>query len=162
MTKKKLKLNIEGEIIDKIKKEIPNISKFTEDYYKQYLNQIQETNNTTKTLRRLNEIEDTIKQLNLEKWQLTTDYKNTMKMRSEEGLSAWRKLYSDYIIKRTLNPQNLNERIEEVAKLNDLDWGSVKSLIDFFHFEINGVDLRFKELDEAISFYEGETGEKIE
>ena len=106
MTKKQLILTIDEDVVDKAKKQIPNISACVEKWLKQYLGI---ANNLIPTSK-MHELIDTISKCQLE-LHIMTEQKNIEEMKQQAKLEeinfAWRKVYTEYRDTRTFNQGKL-------------------------------------------------------
>ena len=126
MTKKSLKISIEEEILEKAKKQIPNISGFVEESLKHYLGYA----DGIFPVGNVNEINDMIGKLQLEMFLINQNYdveESIKEAENEEKNRAWRFLWNDYI-SRLIPNEKLLEKAIEVLGMNGeeleeiLDW----------------------------------------
>lgn len=122
MTKEPLKISIDSEILEKAKKQIPNLSAFVEECLKQYLgigNGLVNTSN-------INELNETISKCQLELY-LMNERGNIEeakeKAAKQEINLAWRRLYTTYRDTRTIDETLLTNASEilEVDKVELTD-----------------------------------------
>ena len=122
MTKEPLKISIDPEILEKAKKQIPNLSAFVEECLKQYLgigNGLVNTSN-------INELNETISKCQLELY-LMNERGNIEeakeKAAKQEINLAWRRLYTTYRDTRTIDETLLTNASEilEVDKVELTD-----------------------------------------
>ena len=117
MTKKQLILTIDEDVVDKAKKQIPNISGFVETCLKQYLG----IGNGLVPTNKMSELVDTISKSQLELY-LMNERENIeeTKERAEnfERDKAWRFLWNDYRIRLIPDERLLAEAVE-VLKIDE-------------------------------------------
>ncbi len=112
MTKKRLELTIEEDILEQAKKQIPNMSQFFQQCLEAYLG----TN--TQTLFYVPDAQiaiDTIRDAQTALFLLTERNKieeNIMKAEMQEINLAWRRLYTEYRDTRTINQDKLKHASE--------------------------------------------------
>ena len=117
MTKKQLILTIDEDVVDKAKKQIPNISRFAEECLKQYLGI---GNNLIPTFK-MNELTQTISKCQLELYLMNERNKieeNIKKASEDEIRIAWMKLYAEYRDQRVINKDKL-KHASEVLKVSE-------------------------------------------
>lgn len=106
MTKEPIKLSIDDEVLEKARKQIPNLSGFVEECLKQYLGIGFNLIPTSK----MNELVETISKSQLELY-LMNERGNIEeakeKAAKQEINLAWRKLYTTYRDTRTINQDKL-------------------------------------------------------
>ena len=106
MTKEAIKLSIDDEVLEKARKQIPNLSGFVEECLKQYLGIGFNLIPTSK----MNELVETISKSQLELY-LMNERGNIEeakeKAAKQEINLAWRKLYTTYRDTRTINQDKL-------------------------------------------------------
>ena len=105
MTKKRIELSIEEDILEKAKKQIPNMSKFFENCLQAYLgiNNLFHTTNAQEAI-------DTIKNAQTALYLLTERNKieeNIKKAEHDEINLSWRRLYTEYRDTKTINQDKL-------------------------------------------------------
>ena len=111
MTKKRVELSIEDEVIEKAKKRIPNISGFVETCLKQYLG----IDNNLIPTSKMHELADTIGKCQLELFLMNEREhieEAKAKAAKQEINLAWRKLYTTYRDTRTIDEQLLSNAVE--------------------------------------------------
>ena len=112
MTKKRVELSIEEEVIEKAKQQIPNLSQFFENCLKAYLgthiNSVFYTSNAQETL---NTIKDAQTALYLMTERNNVE-DNIKKAEAHEINLAWRRLYTHYRDTRTINKNYLEHAVE--------------------------------------------------
>ena len=111
MTKKRIELTIHDEVLEKARKQIPNLSGFVEECLKQYLGIGFNLIPTSK----MNELVETISKSQLELY-LMNERGNIEeakeKAAKQEINLAWRKLYTTYRDTRTINQDKLQHASE--------------------------------------------------
>ena len=111
MTKEPIKLSIDDEVLEKARKQIPNLSGFVEECLKQYLGIGFNLIPTSK----MNELVETISKSQLELY-LMNERGNIEeakeKAAKQEINLAWRKLYTTYRDTRTINQDKLQHASE--------------------------------------------------
>lgn len=111
MTKKRIELTIHDEVLEKARKQIPNLSGFVEECLKQYLGIGFNLIPTSK----MNELVETISKSQLELY-LMNERGNIEeakeKVAKQEINLAWRKLYTTYRDTRTINQDKLDHASE--------------------------------------------------
>ena len=116
MTKKRIELTIDDEVLAQAKKQIPNISSFLEECLKQYLG----IGNNLIPTSKMNELVETIGKCQLELY-LMNERSNIEeakeKAAKQEINLAWRQLYTEYRDTKTINPVKL-ERASEVLNVS--------------------------------------------
>ena len=105
MTKEPIKLSVESEILEKAKKQIPNMSNFFENCLRAYLGEhnLFHTSDAQEAI-------DTIKNAQTALYLLTERNKieeNIKKAEKDEINLAWRRLYTTYRDTRTINQDKL-------------------------------------------------------
>ena len=121
--KKQLILTIDEEIVDKAKKQLPNISAFVEQCLKNYLgigNGLVNTSN-------IHDLNETISKCQLELY-LMNEKSNIQeaqeKAEKQEINIAWRQLYTEYRDTRTINQDKLKHAVEvlgvDAEELSDI------------------------------------------
>ena len=95
MTKKSLKISIEEDILEKAKRDIPNLSGFVEECLKHYFGYAE----GTIPVGDINEITDKIGKLNVELFLINQNYnakENMKRAEDEKKNKAWRFLWNDF------------------------------------------------------------------
>ncbi len=126
MTKKSLKISIEEDILEKAKKNIPNLSGFVEECLKHYFGYAE----GTIPVGDINEITDKIGKLNVELFLINQNYnakENMKRAEDEKKNKAWRFLWNDFRPRLIPNKTLMEKAIEELGmneeELEDiLDW----------------------------------------
>jgi len=111
MTKKRVELSIEDEVIEKAKKRIPNISAFVETCLKQYLG----IDNNLIPTSKMHELADTIGKCQLELFLMNEREhieEAKAKAAKQEINIAWRKLYTTYRDTRTIDGYLLRNAVD--------------------------------------------------
>ena len=109
--KKQLILTIDEEIVDKAKKQLPNISAFVEQCLKNYLgigNGLVNTSN-------IHDLNETISKCQLELYLMNekSNIKEAQEKAEKQEINiAWRQLYTEYRDTRTINQDKLNHAVE--------------------------------------------------
>lgn len=126
MSKKRLELSIEKDILEKAKKHIPNLSGFVEECLKHYFGYA----DGIFPIGNVNEITDKIGRLQVELFLINQNYdaeESRKNAENEERNKAWRFLWNDF--RPTLIPdETLLEKAIEVLEINGkelediLDW----------------------------------------
>ena len=126
MTKKSLKISIEEEILEKAKKQIPNLSGFVEECLKHYFGYA----DGIFPVGNVNEINDKIGKLQVEMFLINQNHDAEESMKEAEELEkdkAWRFLWNDYR-SRLIPDEKLLKKAIEVLGMNGeelediLDW----------------------------------------
>ncbi|MBP3792164.1 MAG: type II toxin-antitoxin system CcdA family antitoxin [Methanobrevibacter sp.] len=126
MTKKSLKISIEEDILEKAKRDIPNLSGFVEECLKHYFGYAE----GTIPVGDINEITDKIGKLNVELFLINQNYnakENMKRAEDEKKNKAWRFLWNDFRPRLIPDETLMEKAIEELGmdeeKLEDiLDW----------------------------------------
>lgn len=112
MTKEAIKLSIESEVLEKAKKQIPNMSNFFENCLLAYLGMDNQslfyTNDAQEAI-------DTIRNAQTALYLLTERNKieeNIKQAEQDEIDFAWRRLYAEYRDQRVINPDKLKHASE--------------------------------------------------
>jgi hypothetical protein len=111
MTKEPLKLSIDSEVLDKARKQIPNISGFVEECLKQYLG----IGNNLILTSKLQELVDTISKCQLELYLMNKREhieEAKEKAAKHEINLTWRKLYTNYRDTGTIDKILLQNAVE--------------------------------------------------
>ena len=111
MTKEKATISIDSEVLDKARKQIPNISGFIENCLRNYLGVGNELTPTNK----MHELVETISKCQLELY-LMNEKGNIEKEKEKAELHeinfAWRQLYTEYRDTHTINQDKLKHASE--------------------------------------------------
>ena len=121
--KKQLILTIDEEVVEKAKKQIPNISAFVEDCIKNYLGIGNGLINTSN----IHELNETISKCQLELYLMNE--KGNIKEAKEKAAKqeinlAWRKLYATYRDTRTIDETLLNNA-SEILKVDKVELSDI-------------------------------------
>ena len=108
MTKEPIKLSIDKEVLDKAKKQIPNMSNFFENCLKAYLGDIHSLFYTTDAQEMLDQIKNAQTALYLLTERNDVE-ENIEKAKQDEILLAWRRIYAEYRDTRTINDDHLEK-----------------------------------------------------
>ena len=107
MTKERATISIDSEVLEKARKQIPNISGFLEECLRQYLG----IGNNILPTHRIHELEEIISKCQLELY-LMNERGNIEeaqeKFKHEEINLAWRRLYTNYRDTKHIDPQLLS------------------------------------------------------
>ena len=111
MTKEAIKLSIDGEVLGKAKKQIPNLSGFVEECLKQYLGI---GNNLIPTSKMYDLVEGISKnQLELYLMNERNNIEEAKEQAAKDEINlAWRQLYTEYRDTRTINQGKLKHASE--------------------------------------------------
>lgn len=138
MTKKKITVSIDEEILERAKKQMPNISEFLNECLKQYLglaDGIYPTANAS-------DIINNISKSQAELFILNESFKvhERMKIIEDEKINRrFRALWNDY--KRRLNVNQ--ELMEDVLKVVSVDYETLEDLLDFAYVNQEHLSLNF-------------------
>ena len=121
--KKQLILTIDEDVVEKAKKQIPNISAFVEDCIKNYLGIGNGLINTSN----IHELNETISKCQLELYLMNE--KGNIKEAKEKAAKqeinfAWRKLYTTYRDTRTIDETLLNNA-SEILKVDKVELSDI-------------------------------------
>ena len=121
--KKQLILTIDEEVVEKAKKQIPNISAFVEDCIKNYLGIGNGLINTSN----IHELNETISKCQLELYLMNE--KGNIKEAKEKAAKqqinlAWRRLYATYRDTRTIDETLLNNA-SEILKVDKVELSDI-------------------------------------
>ena len=121
--KKQLILTIDEDVVEKAKKQIPNISAFVEDCIKNYLGIGNGLINTSN----IHELNETISKCQLELYLMNE--KGNIKEAKEKAAKqeinlAWRKLYATYRDTRTIDETLLNNA-SEILKVDKVELSDI-------------------------------------
>ena len=126
MTKQRINISIDSELLKKAKRDIPNLSGFVEECLKHYFGYAE----GTIPVGDINEITDKIGKLNVELILINQNYnakENMKRAEDEKKNKAWRFLWNDFRPRLIPNETLMEKAIEELGmneeKLEDiLDW----------------------------------------
>ena len=149
--KKQLILTIDEEVVEKAKKQIPNISAFVEDCIKNYLGIGNGLINTSN----IHELNETISKRQLELYLMNE--KGNIKEAKEKAAKqeinlAWRKLYATYRDTRTIDETLLNNA-SEILKVDKVELSDIVEVC--YAFSRNS-DIDVTEWLEVYAEYGGE------
>ena len=111
MTKEPIKLSIDAEVLEKAKKQIPNMSNFFENCLKQYLG----IGNNLMPTSKMHELVETMGKTQLELYLMNERHnieENIKKAEKDEINLSWRRLYAEYRDTRTINEDKLKHASE--------------------------------------------------
>ena len=111
MTKEKATISLDSEVLDKARKQIPNLSGFLEECLKQYLGI---GNNLTPTSKMYELVENISKsQLELYLMNERSNIEEAQQKAAKDEINlAWRKLYATYRDTRTIEPRLLENAVK--------------------------------------------------
>ena len=121
--KKQLILTIDEEVVEKAKKQIPNISAFVEDCIKNYLGIGNGLINTSN----IHELNETISKCQLELYLMNErgNIKEAKEKAAKQEINlAWRKLYATYRDTRTIDETLLNNA-SEILKVDKVELSDI-------------------------------------
>ena len=126
MTKQRINISIDSELLKKAKRDIPNLSGFVEECLKHYFGYAE----GTIPVGDINEITDKIGKLNVELILINRNYnakENMKRAEDEKKNKAWRFLWNDFRPRLIPNETLMEKAIEELGmneeELEDiLDW----------------------------------------
>ena len=149
--KKQLILTIDEEVVEKAKKQIPNISAFVEDCIKNYLGIGNGLINTSN----IHELNETISKCQLELYLMNE--KGNIKEAKEKAAKqeinlAWRRLYATYRDTRTIDETLLNNA-SEILKVDKVELSDIVEVC--YAFSRNS-DIDVTEWLEVYAEYGGE------
>ena len=154
MTKKKITVSIDEEILERAKKQMPNISEFLNECLKQYLglaDGIYPTANAS-------DIINNISKSQAELFILNESFKvhERMKIIEDEKINRrFRALWNDY--KRRLNVNQ--ELMEDVLKVVSVDYETLEDILDFAYVNQEHLSLNFS-WEEVYEKYQKEEGDQ--
>ncbi|WP_407376794.1 type II toxin-antitoxin system CcdA family antitoxin [Methanobrevibacter sp.] len=126
MTKERVNISIDSELLKKAKKHMPNLSAFIEECLRHYLGYAE----GRIPVGNINEIADKIGKLNVELFLINQNYdaeESMKRVENEEKNKAWRFLWNDYRPRLIPDETLLEKAVEQLGKneeeLEDiLDW----------------------------------------
>jgi hypothetical protein len=153
MTKEKATISLDSEVLEKARKQIPNLSGFIENCLKNYLgigNGLVNTSN-------IHELNETISKCQLELY-LMNERSNIeeaqQKAAKDEINLAWRKLYATYRDTRTIEPRLL----ENAVKVLNVSSEELVDIVEVLFAFRNTVDIDVTEWTEVYNeFGEGDS-----
>ena len=153
MTKEPIKLSIDSELLEKAKKQIPNISAFVEECLKQYLGI---GNNLTPTSK-MYDLVETISKSQLELYLMNERQhieEAKQKAEKQEINLAWRHLYTEYRDTRTINQDKL-KHASEVLGVNSEE---LTDIVEVCYVFSRDDDVDVTEWSEVYAAYGGDDG----
>ena len=138
MTKKRYDISIDDDIMEKAKKQIPNISGFVETCLKQYLGVGNDLTPTTK----MHELVETISKCQLELY-LMNEKGNIEKEKEKAELQeinfAWRQLYTEYRDTRMIN----KDKLKHASEILDVSCDELTDIVEvvFVYRDISNIDV---------------------
>ena len=151
MTKKRVELSIEDEVIEKAKKRIPNISGFVETCLKQYLG----IDNNLIPTSKMHELADTIGKCQLELFLMNEREhieEAKAKAAKQEINIAWRKLYTTYRDTRTIDEHLLSNASEVLGVPGE----ELSDIVEVCHVFCRDDNVDVTEWEEVYEKYGGE------
>ena len=151
MTKKRVELSIEDEVIEKAKKRIPNISGFVETCLKQYLG----IDNNLIPTSKMHELADTIGKCQLELFLMNEREhieEAKAKAAKQEINIAWRKLYTTYRDTRTIDEHLLQNAVEVLGVPGE----ELSDIVEVCHVFCRDDNVDVTEWEEVYEKYGGE------
>lgn len=126
MTKERVNISIDSELLKKAKKHIPNLSGFVEECLRYYLGYAE----GTIPVGNINEIADKIGKLQVELFLINQNYnaeESMKRVENEEKNKAWRFLWNDYRPRLIPDETLLKKAVEQLEKSEEelediLDW----------------------------------------
>jgi hypothetical protein len=118
MTKEAVKLSIDSEVLEKAKKQIPNLSGFLEECLKQYLGIGPNLVYTSQMHELIEQIGDAQLQLYIMNERSHIE-ENKKKAAKQEINLAWRKLYTTYRDTRTIDETLLENAVKTLGVLSE-------------------------------------------
>jgi hypothetical protein len=152
MTKEKATISLDSEVLDKARKQIPNLSGFLEECLKQYLGI---GNNLTPTSKMYELVENISKsQLELYLMNERSNIEEAQQKAAKDEINlAWRKLYATYRDTRTIEPRLL----ENAVKVLGVSSEELVDIVEVLFAFRNTVDIDVTEWVEVYNEYgEGE------
>jgi hypothetical protein len=152
MTKEKATISLDSEVLDKARKQIPNLSGFLEECLKQYLGI---RNNLTPTSKMYELVENISKsQLELYLMNERSNIEEAQQKAAKDEINlAWRKLYATYRDTRTIEPRLL----ENAVKVLGVSSEELVDIVEVLFAFRNTVDIDVTEWVEVYNEYgEGE------
>ena len=135
MTKKTIGLSIDENILQKAKKEIPNLSEFLEECLKHYFGYA----NGTFPVGNINDITNKIGKLQVELFLINQNYDTETAIKEAEEFEkdkAWRFLWNDYRIKLIADEMLMENAIKELG----IDEDTLEDLLDELYETKDDVD----------------------
>jgi hypothetical protein len=153
MTKEKATISLDSEVLDKARKQIPNLSGFLEECLKQYLGI---GNNLTPTSKMYELVENISKsQLELYLMNERSNIEEAQQKAAKDEINlAWRKLYATYRDTRTIEPRLL----ENAVKVLGVSSEELVDIVEVLFAFRNTVDIDVTEWTEVYNeFGEGDS-----
>ena len=153
MTKKKITVSIDEEILEKAKKQMPNISEFMNECLKQYLglaDGIYPTANASDIIKNISKSQ-------AELFILNESFKvhERMKLIEDEKINRpFRALWNDYKRRLTLN----QELMQDVLNVVNVDAETLEDILDFAYVNQAELSLNFS-WEEVYEKYQKEEGD---
>ena len=135
MTKKTIGLSIDENILQKAKKEIPNLSEFLEECLKHYFGYA----NGTFPVGNINDITNKIGKLQVELFLINQNYDTETAIKEAEEFEkdkAWRFLWNDYRIKLIADEMLMENAVKELG----IDEDTLEDLLDELYETNDAVD----------------------
>lgn len=135
MTKKTIGLSIDENILQKAKKEIPNLSEFLEECLKHYFGYA----NGTFPVGNINDITTRIGKLQVELFLINQNYDTETAIKEAEEFEkdkAWRFLWNDYRIKLIADEMLMENAVKELG----IDEDTLEDLLDELYETDEDVD----------------------
>jgi len=135
MTKKTIGLSIDENILQKAKKEIPNLSEFLEECLKHYFGYA----NGTFPIGNINDITTRIGKLQVELFLINQNYDTETAIKEAEEFEkdkAWRFLWNDYRIKLIADEMLMENAVKELG----IDEDTLEDLLDELYETDEDVD----------------------
>ena len=135
MTKKTIGLSIDENILQKAKKEIPNLSEFLEECLKHYFGYA----NGTFPIGNINDITNKIGKLQVELFLINQNYDTETAIKEAEEFEkdkAWRFLWNDYRIKLIADEMLMENAVKEL----EIDEDTLEDLLDELYETKDEVD----------------------
>lgn len=135
MTKKTIGLSIDENILQKAKKEIPNLSEFLEECLKHYFGYA----NGTFPIGNINDITTKIGKLQVELFLINQNYDTETAIKEAEEFEkdkAWRFLWNDYRIKLIADEMLMENAVKEL----EIDEDTLEDLLDELYETKDEVD----------------------
>jgi hypothetical protein len=148
MTKEKATISLDSEVLDKARKQIPNLSGFLEECLKQYLGI---GNNLTPTSKMYELVENISKsQLELYLMNERSNIEEAQQKAAKDEINlAWRKLYATYRDTRTIEPRLL----ENAVKVLGVSSEELVDIVEVLFAFRNTVDIDVTEWTEVYNEY---------
>lgn len=152
MTKKKITVSIDSEVLDNAKKQMPNISEFLNECLKQYLglaDGIYPTANATDIIKNISKSQAELFILNE-----SFNVHERMKLIEDEKINRpFRALWNDYKRRLKLNL----ELMQDVLKVVNVDEETLEDILDFAYTNQDELSLNFS-WEEVYEKYQKEEG----